>query len=93
MLCGNTQYFSKILELVFWKCFGEDIRHLIIGRAILELNLIGFHGLPYEVMLDGNVLRTTMVDGILCHCNCGLVVTHDWSSLSLLLTNIFQDST
>ena len=52
-LLSETQYFSKVLKLISWKSYGGHIYYLIFNLAIFELNLIIFHIISNEVILDG----------------------------------------
>ena len=69
MLLCNIQQFSKLLKLIFWRSFGEDVHSLIFGLEIFELNVIIFQSLSNKVMLDGNMFCTNMADKSFCHSN------------------------
>ena len=74
------------------ECLGHGVGEHFFGRHVRSLDLSFSDFLPDEVMLDVNVLRALVSNGVVTHCDRRLVVLENVGRGWLFVSQIFEKS-
>ena len=85
---GNTCEFAEPLELDTGKSLGEEVGNHVAGRTVLQRDFLAEDLLTDEVVLDVEVLRPGVVDGISTQGNGSLIVLENRCRCRLGVTEL-----
>src|SRR6185437_171686 len=81
---SDTQQMPHHRQLSSWQCLCQRISFLLISAHSLDNNLTPLHTLPDEMILDINMLASSMKHRVLHEIYCRVIVDIESHCLGLL---------